>query len=51
MTREQWKEIWKSIKVIEESTKFLKPGQVKWTILYEVKKMKEQIQSIIGQME
>lgn len=51
LTREQWIEMWDSAKKIEVNANKLKSPPTKQVILYEVKKIKEQIQEVIGQME
>jgi hypothetical protein len=62
LTRAQWEEMWKSVKAIENyalqiesKTVWDSRGQVIRSkcdlILNEVREMKEQIQSVIGQME
>lgn len=52
LTRAEWEEMWKSAKIIEEvSQKFLKSPPTKQTILYEIRKIKAQIESVVGQME
>ena len=43
--------MWDAVKNIEHAAKFLKSQTVKPTILWEVKKIKKLIQSVIGQME
>lgn len=51
LTREQWVEMWKSIKKIEAQSYGLISEAKKKIILAEVKKIKKQIQEVIGQME
>lgn len=51
LTRAQWVEMWESIKSIEADAKILNSKVVKKSILDEVQRIKEQIQSVIGQME
>lgn len=51
LTRAQWTEMWDSVKKIEVNTTRLKSPPTKQVTLYEVKKIKELIQSVIGQME
>ena len=51
LTREQWEEMWRHAKNIENAAGFLKSPPTKQTILYEVKLIKDLIQKVIGQME
>lgn len=51
LTREEWEKMWNSAKSIEHAVGFLKSPPVKQTILYEIRKIKEQIQQVVGQME
>ncbi len=51
LTRNQWEEMWRSIKLIETITKNLNSPKRREVILDEVKFIKDQIQSVIGQME
>jgi hypothetical protein len=51
LTRQQWIELWNHVCNIEHAAKFLKSPPTKQTILWEVKKIKEMIESVIGQME
>lgn len=52
LTREQWEEVWRSIKEIEKDARSLKVST--WqreSILEEVKFIKEKIESVVGQQE
>lgn len=51
LTRAQWAEMWESVKSIEFDAALLQSNVVKKSIMIEVNKIKEQIQSVIGQME
>jgi hypothetical protein len=52
LTRDQWCEMWESIKRIEQiSHNFLKAEPTKSAIKYEVNKIKTLIQDVIGKME
>ena len=52
LTREQWEAMWASTRQIERSAQEgMSKGIPKQTILAEVRKMQEQIQSVIGQQE
>ena len=51
LTRAEWEAMWFSIKVIEDNTTRLKSPPRRQRILWEVKKIKDQIQQVIGQME
>jgi hypothetical protein len=52
LTNEQWHEIWDSVKRIEDiAHKFLKAEPTKSAIKYEVNKLKDIIQHVIGKME
>lgn len=54
LTRQQWIEIWNSLKTIERiNKKVWKAKHYKWAndINWEVQKMKDQIQQVIGQQE
>ena len=51
LTREEWEEMWKHAKNIENAAGFLKAPPTKQTILWEIRKIKDQIQQVIGQME
>lgn len=51
LTRAQWEEMWKHAKNIEHAAGFLKSPPTKQTILYEVKRIKDLIEEVIGQME
>jgi len=51
LTREQWIELWNSIKVIESMTAQITTSHVKARIIKEIRYIKSEIQSVIGQME
>lgn len=51
LSRIEWEEMWKSVKRIEINANLLKAPPTKQNILYEVKKLKQQIQLILGSME
>lgn len=50
LTRDEWCKMWDSIKKIEYEAKQLR-GIGKTLILTQVKYIKDQIQSVVGQME
>lgn len=52
LTRAEWEEMWKSIKRLENLVEFhVRFGRPRIEALREVEKIKQQIQSVIGQME
>lgn len=51
LTREEWCKMWESVKRIEFNAGRLKSPPTKQIIIWEVQKIKKQIQSVIGQME
>ena len=54
LTRNEWEEIWKRLKRIEQTNhKVWKAKHYKWanTINWEVQRLKEMVQQVIGQME
>lgn len=51
LTRAQWEEMWKHAKNIEHAASFLKSPPTKQTIQWEIQKIKELIQEVIGQIE
>lgn len=51
MIKREWEEIWNHVCNIEHAAKFLKSPPTKQTILWEVQKIKELIQNVVGQME
>ena len=53
LTRDQWVEMWNDIKGIERTVKFCQemPRGQRAIILSKIEKIKNQIQSVIGQME
>lgn len=50
LSREQWEQMWESIKLIERKLNEL-PLYRRQTASEEIKKIKNQIQSVIGQQE
>lgn len=53
LTRDQWVEMWNDIKGIERTVKFCQemPRGQRATTLSKIERIKNQIQSVIGQME
>ena len=54
LTRQEWEEIWDRLKTIERiNLKVWKSRHYKWAndINWEVQRIKDKIQSVIGQME
>ena len=51
LTRAQWEDMWASIKVIEAMTRRISEAYVRSQIRKEVDNIKDQIESVIGQME
>lgn len=54
LTRDEWLKMWASIRHIENTAKLIPPLRVngpRTEILTEVKKIKQQIESVIGQLE
>lgn len=51
LNRLEWEAMWFSIKIIEDNASRLKSPPTRQRILWEVNKIKKQIQSVIGQME
>ncbi len=53
LTREQWVEMWEDVKGIERTVKFCQemPRGQRITTIDKIIRIKNQIQSVIGQME
>jgi len=52
LTRNEWEEMWESVSKLENMIKGLYPHiGIKKRALVEIRKIKQQIQSVIGQME
>jgi len=54
LTREEWVDIWERLKRIEQiNLKVWRAGKYKWSnaINWEVQRIKEKVQNVIGQME
>ena len=50
LTRAEWEKMWRDATIIEETAqKFLKSPPTKQTILYKIREIKKQIESVIGQ--
>lgn len=52
LTRKEWEDMWVRVTIMEETVQKLpRSSQVRLNIEYEIKKIKEMIQSVVGQME
>lgn len=51
LTRSEWEDMWKSIEHIEFIVKNAMNKDDGKLVLYQTKKIKEQIQSVVGQLE
>ncbi|HYV52409.1 MAG TPA: hypothetical protein VE971_03860 [Candidatus Eisenbacteria bacterium] len=51
LTRDEWLKMWESVKTIENLANTLKSPPRRQQILWQIKKIKDQIQAVIGQME
>lgn len=53
LTRDEWLEMWNDVKAIERTVQFCSemPRGQRAIVITKIKRVKEQIQSVIGQME